>query len=130
MSYIFNRLFRMRYDKFRNLRQFIWTSQGITARRRNTYLMEQMENRYLLSADAAPLALSAELLNETVMVEQLIDAGLAEASHSQELQLVRQHDYEEASAEASADESYAGLEDLQLAEWLNQFQVEPIQLSL
>jgi len=106
MSYLFNRLFKMRYDKMRNLRQYLWSAQGITARRRNTYLMEQMENRYLLSADAAPLALSAELLNEELIVEQLIDAGLAEASNSDALQLVRQHDYElktSDSLEANAD---------------------------
>ena len=94
MSSIFYRLFRIRYDKLRNLRQFIWNSQGRVSRKRNTYLMEQMENRYLLSADAAPLALSAELLNEELIIEQLIDAGLAEASNTQDLQLVRQHDYE------------------------------------
>jgi len=115
MSYIFNRLFRMRYDKFRNLRQYIWSSQGITARRRNTYLMEQMENRYLLSADAAPLALSAELLNEEVMVEQLIDAGLAEASNSQELQLVRQHDDDSSNADTSSD-PHADIENLNLVD--------------
>ncbi|MCA1807437.1 MAG: LEPR-XLL domain-containing protein, partial [Actinobacteria bacterium] len=60
MSAIFYRLFRSRYDKLQNLRRFVWNRQGSIYRRRNTYLMEQMENRYLLSADAAPLALSAE----------------------------------------------------------------------
>jgi hypothetical protein len=62
MLYLFNRLFNMRYDKIRNLRQYLWSSQGITARRRNTFQMEQIENRYTLSADVAPLALIAELL--------------------------------------------------------------------
>ena len=110
MSAIFYRLFRSRYDKLQNLRQFVWNCQGMTARRRNTYLMEQMENRYLLSADASPLALSTELLNEELMVEQLVDAGLAEAANQEGLQLVRQHDYDLKNPVTEADNESVTLE--------------------
>ncbi len=94
MSALFYRLFRSRYDKLRQLRQYMWNYQALNSKRRNTYLVEQMENRYLLSADAAPFTLDSELLNENLMVEQLVDLGLAEASNSDNLKLVRQHDYD------------------------------------
>ena len=113
MSAIFYRLFRSRYDKLQNLRQFVWNRQASTCRRRNTYLIEQMENRYLLSADAAPLALSAELLNEELMVEQLIDAGLAEASNTEDLKLVRQHDYELTESNSQGDNETSQAESIQ-----------------
>jgi len=43
MSALLYRLFRSRFDKLQNLRQFLWNRRVLTARRRNTYLMEQMD---------------------------------------------------------------------------------------
>jgi hypothetical protein len=86
------RLFQSRYAKLRSLRQFMWNRQAGQARRRNTYLIEQMENRYLLSADVAPFALAEELLNDVLVVEQLIETGLAQNDAAPDLQLVRQHE--------------------------------------
>ena len=99
------RMLQSRYAKMRSLRQYMWNQRATGARRRNTYLVEQLENRYLLSADAAPLAISAELLNEELVVEQLVDAGLVEASNSQGLELVRQHEVEPTARECEADEN-------------------------
>ena len=99
MPRVLYRLLQSRNAKARSLRQYLWNYRAMGARRRNTYLVEQLENRFLLSAEAAPLALSADLLNETLVVEQLVDAGLAEASNSQKLELVRQHEDTGASAD-------------------------------
>jgi hypothetical protein len=102
MPRVLYRVLQSQYAKMRTLRQYLWNAQATSARRRNTYLVEQLENRYLLSAEAAPLALSAELLNEELVVEQLIDAGLAEAANQQNLELVRQHEYDLEGAKPEA----------------------------
>jgi hypothetical protein len=86
------RVLQSRYAKMRNLRQFFWNFRAVSAKRRNTFLVEQMENRFLLSADAAPFALNAELLNDNLVVEQLVETGLAEDSSGKDLTLVRQHE--------------------------------------
>lgn len=102
MPRVFYRMFQSRYARARMLRQFWWNTRARTAHRRNTYLVEQLENRYLLSADAAPLAISAELLSEELVVEQLIEVGVAENPAAPDLELVRQHDVGEVSPDAFA----------------------------
>jgi len=107
MPRILYRVLQSRHAKARSLRQYLWNCRALGARRRNTYLVEQLENRFLLSADAAPLALGEDLLNEALVVEQLVDAGLAEASNSQELELIRQYEYEEDAASSDDDDAVA-----------------------
>ena len=53
MPRLLYRVLQSRYAKLRTLRQYLWNTEAASARRRNTYLVEQLENRFLLSADAA-----------------------------------------------------------------------------
>ena len=86
MTAMLYRLIQSRHAKLRGLHQFLWNRRATHARRRNTYVVEQLENRYLLSADIAPFAPVAELLDDEPIVEQVIDTSLADAERSQQLE--------------------------------------------
>jgi Ca2+-binding RTX toxin-like protein len=101
MSAILYRLYQSRFDKLCQLRKYLWKRELASAQRRNTYQVEQLENRYLLSADAAPLALATEFLNEELVFEQLIAAEVTKVAETPELQLVRQFEPEPDAAEVN-----------------------------
>ena len=129
MPQLLYRVMQSRYAKLKNLRQFFWNYRAVSAKRRNTFLVEQMENRFLLSADAAPFSLSAELLNDSLIVEQLVETGLAEDSSSKDLTLVRQHENDlAANDQGSTDvdlKLVSALTDAQIEEGLLLEEVKP-----
>ena len=110
MLVLIRRVVQSRYAKMQELRRYLWNSRSRKARRRNLYLAEQMENRYLLSADAAPLAMDEVLrsqLNDVEVVEQLVNTGLIEnaANDNKALQMIREQEAipaEESVSPASA----------------------------
>ena len=95
MPIILRRLMYSRWIKLRQLRLFMWNNNARVIRGKNLYMAELMEQRHLLSADAAPLLIDDYLrsqLDDVEVVEQLIVNGLVDkaANNELDLQLIRE----------------------------------------
>ncbi|MBU3071749.1 DUF4347 domain-containing protein [Aestuariicella sp. G3-2] len=114
MKYIFARLMQSKYIRVRELRKFFWNTQSVKAKRKNRYLAEQMEARYLLSADLAPFAGDQALrdqIDHQQVIQQVIENGHFESEQENDKPRLQREvlpDFFAASNDADEDGSQQG----------------------